>query len=184
MLYKYNELLKVMEKIVEKNVKAYKTDFYEHDTEVLKNMEVGTPYAWIVREHGTHLTPDPEYCESITKCWKPLEIVIITRCGNGETYSTRHININPGDFPAWIEEQNNKYILKIMQELQSGTVFDASEYTPATVSYSFGYIYCDGCGTFARKFTPEDLKEIIEYIHMTPYSFLTYTAKRKNYEIA
>lgn len=48
-----NELLKKMLEIVERDVEKYRSDFYIHDTELLKEYE-GDPLIWIVRKHGTH----------------------------------------------------------------------------------------------------------------------------------
>lgn len=48
-----NNLLKKMVQIVESNVKKYKSDFYIHDVELMKEY-AGDPYIWIVREYGTH----------------------------------------------------------------------------------------------------------------------------------
>jgi hypothetical protein len=48
-----NELLKTMVKIVEQDVITYHSDFYIHDTELIKEYE-GDPFIWIVRKNGTH----------------------------------------------------------------------------------------------------------------------------------
>lgn len=45
-----------LENIVNKHVKAYKTDFYDYDVPTLNNPEERY-YVWIVRTNGTHLIP-------------------------------------------------------------------------------------------------------------------------------
>ena len=55
-----NEILEkrigVMRAIVEVRVENYKSDFYRHDIEWMKE-KPDTPFIWIVRESGTHIYP-------------------------------------------------------------------------------------------------------------------------------
>lgn len=184
MLYNYKELFKIMEKVVADNVEAYQADFYEYDTETLKEMETGTPYVWIVRRLGTHLTADPEKCESITKCWEPLVIAIITRHGYTSTkYEIKFVTRD--DLTKWIKERNTYYLTEIQNKLHDRTVFDTSEYVNGKLSYSFGYVYCSCFGTVAYNDTLENISEVIgDTFKMTPYSFLTCAKTYKDYEIA
>lgn len=48
-----NGLLKNMLSIAEENLVKYKSDFYVHDVELVKECE-GEPFLWVVRDYGTH----------------------------------------------------------------------------------------------------------------------------------
>lgn len=54
-----NRTLELMAEIVEKKVKHYKSDFYEHDTKSIMENEAGK-FIWIVRECGTWIFKDEE----------------------------------------------------------------------------------------------------------------------------
>lgn len=51
---KTKDLLDRMSTIVESNVEAYKSDFYDYDRKAIAAADFGT-WAWIVRDHGTQL---------------------------------------------------------------------------------------------------------------------------------
>lgn len=182
MLYKYDAMIEAMTKIVEDNMEAYKEDFYDYDMEELKDIDPFVNYVWIVREHGTHFTPNPEYADAVLKVWKPDKIAIITRISDTE-YSFK--SMTPEEFDAWSTDTRDAYLKRIRDELHNRTIFDTSDYITGSVWYSFGYIYVNCNGTVAYEDNIKDLYKIIKSVfHMTAYSFYTYTKKRKDYEAA
>lgn len=56
-VHDFPQLLKKMERIVEKKIESHKEDFYVVDQSIIQNTLNHTDYVWIVRNYGTHLIP-------------------------------------------------------------------------------------------------------------------------------
>lgn len=59
------ELIQKMEKVVQNNVVAYQSDFYDYDIATITNMKMYERRFWLVRDTGTYLFNDPDIAKLV-----------------------------------------------------------------------------------------------------------------------
>lgn len=104
---KQSELLKIMEKHVQKYVTAWQSDFYDYDINTIERMRIGEKRIWSLRDTGTYLTYDPFFQDAIINSDQYDYFAEITRTGEDD-YS-----FTPLDFEyitAWIKYEKSLYV--------------------------------------------------------------------------
>lgn len=102
---KYINLFKVMEKIVENNMIAYKSDFYIHDKKSLLNSKYKGEkiYYWFVRDTGTHLLDNK---------------MLFNKNSMTNIIAEYFLEYNPLIYKLTIEKVDRKYVYGNIQKLK------------------------------------------------------------------
>ena len=87
-IYTAEKMLSMMHKNVEKDVRVYKSDFYDYDVPALSwGVPVGSTLVWFTRECGTCLCSSRDYFRAALANWKPKHAAIIRRVHGGYEFT-------------------------------------------------------------------------------------------------
>lgn len=87
-VYSAEKILSMMQKNVEKDVRVYKSDFYDYDVPALSwGVPVGSVHVWFTRECGTCLCYSRDYFRAALENWKPKHAALIRRVQGGYEFT-------------------------------------------------------------------------------------------------
>lgn len=108
-----------MEKVVQYNVVAYQTDFYDYDIKTITNMQPYERRFWLVRDTGTYLFTDPDIAKTVMDCDNYIYFAVIYK----NHYEYEYTSMNKEDFKKELAIWIDNDLEHIKADLQEGIIY-------------------------------------------------------------
>lgn len=113
------ELIQKMEKVVQDNVVAYQSDFYDYDIATITNMRPYERRFWLVRDTGTYLFSDPDITKTVMDCSNYIYFAVIYK----NQYEYEYTSMNKEDFKKELASWIDNDLEHVKADLQDGIIY-------------------------------------------------------------